>query len=228
VIVGVGLSQSATDIDELLGSVDRVKDNTGKLPVQVVADGGYTSGSNIHGMGERGVDFIAPVDGSFAQLKRMGIDEAFSRQAFVYDDGTNSYTCPAGHTLTYKGRQRRDKTWRSRYRASAADCQACPFKQQCCPKCKKLGRSVMRPEHESEVQSHAAKMQTEEAKQIYKQRGQIAEFPWAWIKEKLGLRRFRVRGLVKARLETVWVCVTYNIQQWIRLRWREQGAQAKT
>jgi transposase len=148
VVVGVGLSQSPTDIDELLGSVDRVKDNTGKLPVQVVADGGYTSGSNIHGMGERGVDFIAPVDGSHAQLKRMGIDEAFSRQAFVYDEGTNSYTCPAGHTLTYKGRQRRDKTWRSRYRASAADCQACPFKQQCCPKCKKLGRSVMRPEHE--------------------------------------------------------------------------------
>jgi hypothetical protein len=71
-------------------------------------------------------------------------------------------------------------------------------------------------------------MQTEEAKQIYKQRGQTAEFPWAWIKEKLGLRRFRVRGLIKAGLETIWACVTYNIQQWIRLRWRDQWAPAKT
>lgn len=86
----------------------------------------------------------------------------------------------------------------------------------------------MRSEHEAELEIHAAKMQTEEAKQIYKQRGQTAEFPWAWIKEKLGLRRFRVRGLMKAGLETIWACVTYNIQQWIRLRWREQWVQAKT
>jgi hypothetical protein len=228
VIVGVGLSQSPTDYDELLGSVDRVEQNTGKLPVQVVADGGYTSGNNIHGMGERGVDFIAPVDDSLTQLKQMGIDEAFSRQRFVYDGGTNSYVCPAGKTLSYKGKERRGKRWRYRYRASAADCQECPFKPQCCPKGKRLGRSVMRSEYESEVESHAAKMQTEEAKQIYKQRGQTAEFPSAWIKEKLGLRRFRVRGLMKAGLETIWACVTYNIQQWIRLRWREQWAQAKT
>lgn len=228
VIVGVGLSQSPTDYDELLGSVDRVEHNTGKLPVQVVADGGYTSGNNIHGMGERGVDFIAPVDDSLTQLKQMGIDEAFSRQAFVYDGGTDSYTCPAGKTLSYKGKERRGKSWRSKYRASAADCQACPFKLQCCPKSKRHGRSVMRSEHESEVESHTAKMQTEEAKQIYKQRGQTAEFPWAWIKEKLGLRRFRVRGLIKAGLETIWACVTYNIQQWIRLRWTDQWAQAKT
>ena len=228
VIVGVGLSQSPTDYDELLGSVDRVEHNTGKLPVQVVADGGYTSGNNIHGMGERGVDFIAPVADSLSQLKQMGIDEAFSRQVFVYVEETNSYVCPAGKTLPYKGKERRGKRWRYRYRASAADCQACVFKLQCCPKSKRVGRSVMRSEHESELEIHAAKMQTEEAKQIYKQRGQIAEFPWAWIKEKLGLRRFRVRGLRKAGLETIWACVTYNIQQWIRLRWREQWAQAKT
>lgn len=217
VIVGVGLSQSPTDYEELLGSVDRVEQNTGKLPVQVVADGGYTSGNNIHWMRERGVDFIAPVDD-------MG-DEAFSRQAFVYDEGTNSYTCPAGKTLPYKGKERRGKSLRYRYRGSALDCKACPFKMQCCPKNKKQGRSVMRSEYEPEIESHAAKMQTEEAKLIYKQRGQTAEFPSAWIKEKLGVRRFRVRGLIKAGLEIIWACVTYNIQQWIRLRWRDQWAQ---
>ena len=64
------------------------------------------------------------------------------------------------------------------------------------------------------------KMQTQQAKAIYRQRGAIAEFPNAWIKEKLGLRQFHVRGLIKAKLETLWVCLTYNIQQWIRLVWR--------
>ncbi len=63
-------------------------------------------------------------------------------------------------------------------------------------------------------------METAQAKEIYRQRGAVAEFPNAWIKDKLGLRQFHVRGLLKVKLETLWVCLTYNIQQWIRLVWR--------
>jgi hypothetical protein len=53
-----------------------------------------------------------------------------------------------------------------------------------------------------------------------KQRSAVAEFVNAWLKEKLGLRRFRVRGLAKIRTEAMWAALTYNVQQWIRLRWR--------
>ena len=52
-------------------------------------------------------------------------------------------------------------------------------------------------------------------------RGAVAEFPNAWIKEKLGLRKFSVRGLGKARCELMWSCLTYNIMQWVRLVWRQ-------
>lgn len=46
--------------------------------------------------------------------------------------------------------------------------------------------------------------------------------PNAWIKEKIGLRQFRLRGLGKVAREALWACLTYNIQQWIRLVWRPQ------
>jgi hypothetical protein len=65
-------------------------------------------------------------------------------------------------------------------------------------------------------------MQTDIARAIYKTRSQIAEFPHLWIKAKLGLRQFRVRGLPKVRMEARWAALTYDIQQWIRLRWRPQ------
>lgn len=227
VIVGAGLSQAAGDSDELEGAIDRLERNTGKVAMQVVADGAYASAYNIHVMGERGVELITPATDTLFQLEKSGIDKRFSRHAFVYDEATDSYTCPEGKTLRHVGKEKRGKILRERYRASAADCQGCPFKPQCCPSSKR-GRSVMRLEYQSEADSHAAKMQTEEAREIYKQRGHTAEFPSAWIKEKLGLRRFRVRGLVKAGLELIWACLTYNIQQWIRLRWRAQWAQAKT
>ena len=67
---------------------------------------------------------------------------------------------------------------------------------------------------------------TRSALAIYRERKRVAEFPNLWIKEKLGLRRFRVRGLVKATGEAIWACLTYNIQQWVRRRWRPQLAAA--
>ena len=62
------------------------------------------------------------------------------------------------------------------------------------------------------------KMASEEALQRYRCRARIAEFCHAWIKSKLGLRQFHVRGLVKAQMEMMWACLTYNLQHWIRLR----------
>ena len=68
------------------------------------------------------------------------------------------------------------------------------------------------------------RMRTDPAKAIYRQRSEVAEFPNAWIKAKLGIRQFRLRGLVKVGLEALWACLTYNIQQWIRLSWRQKLA----
>jgi Transposase DDE domain len=79
---------------------------------------------------------------------------------------------------------------------------------------------VVRAEEAPAVAAFRVKMATDEAKQIYRQRGPVAEFPNAWIKTKIGLRQFRLRGLAKVTMETMWACLTYNIQQWIRLRWR--------
>ena len=49
-----------------------------------------------------------------------------------------------------------------------------------------------------------AKMKTEQARQIYSQRSQIAKFPYAWIKERCGLRQFRCRGRLEASMEATW------------------------
>jgi hypothetical protein len=61
------------------------------------------------------------------------------------------------------------------------------------------------------------KMATQEAQAQYRRRSQVAEFCHAWIKSKLGLRQFHVRGLVKVQMEMLWACLTYNLQHWVRL-----------
>ena len=53
----------------------------------------------------------------------------------------------------------------------------------------------------AEVAEFRHKIQTEEARKIYRQRAQIAETPNLWIKAKFRLRQFNVRGLRKVGME---------------------------
>lgn len=231
IIVGVGVSQSGSDYEQLVPAVERVEDSFGQMPAQVVADGGFTSRPNIMDLDQRGVDFIGSMgDGvaqSAGQLDRRGVDPAFRPEAFSYDAASNTYHCPGGQTLKSAGKEERPGRTNYQYRAKAAVCQACPLKGQCCPQTASKGRMIVRGVDHPVVVAFNEKMQSEAAKQIYRQRGAVAEFPNAWIKEKLGLRQFRLRGLIKVSLETLWACLTYNIQQWIRLRWRARWAESR-
>jgi DDE family transposase len=78
-------------------------------------------------------------------------------------------------------------------------------------------RSITRSE-EPATMTFKAKMATEEAREIYAQRSQIAEFPHAWIKERCGLRQFRCRGRLKVAMEATWACLSYNLTRWFSIR----------
>ena len=105
-----------------------------------------------------------------------------------------------------------------RYTAEMQDCQSCPRKPQCCPENQKRGRSVLRSEESATVVAFRQKMATDAARGQYRRRSQVAEFAHAWIKSKLGLRQFHLRGLLKVQIEMLWACLSYNLQHWIRLR----------
>jgi hypothetical protein len=69
-----------------------------------------------------------------------------------------------------------------------------------CPTSSKTGRSIVRTEDGPEMTAFREKMETPEAKAVYKKRGQVAEFPHLCIKERFGLRQFSVRGLAKVKI----------------------------
>ena len=220
IIVAVDTTQAGTDYDELVGGIDAVEANTGQLPEQMVVDGGYIKNANIEEAAERGIDLIGPVAESNpeASLKKRGVSPDFYPDKFRYDERTDAFTCPAEKSLAFQRSSHRDGRMEYQYRAKAADCNNCPFRHQCCPK--GSPRMVIRKEDSEAVQVFRAKMQTEEAKRIYRCRAEVAETPNAWIKAAFGLRQFRLRGLRKAGMEAVWVCLTYNILQWTRLVWK--------
>ena len=232
VVVGVEVTQAGSDYRQLLPGLTRVEQNVGQPPAQMGVDGGYLSSDNIVAMAARGVELVGPAPTEAAahtsrttSYHRRGVAPAYEASQFVYDAASNTYQCPQGQRLHYDATYVRDGTQRIRHKARAAECQACPAKPLCCPG-NREGRSIERREHIAEVRAFREKMQTEAARAIYRQRAQVAEFPHLWVKAKLGLRQFRVRGLRNVRLEALWAVLTYNIQQWIRLCWRPTLAAA--
>jgi hypothetical protein len=153
----------------------------------------------------------------------LGRSGRFISSAFPYDAARNVYLCPAGKELTLHIVTNEDNGVRRHiYKAPKAACRTCALSDQCGPKSKRpeWRRAITRNEEPAASIAFKAKMETEAAKQIYRQRSQVAEFPHAWIKERCGLRQFRCRGREKTSMEAMWACLSYNIIRWLNIRSR--------
>jgi transposase len=218
IIVGVEVTLEASDSAQLLPAFERIEQRLKQKPQQIVADGGYTTCAAIQQMAERRVDFLGNLG---RDLTGSGITapHQLPPKDFLYNPETNRLRCPEGKLLLSQGRRNKGPgTIYHRYEARAEDCLSCRRKPECCPGNQRRGRSVMRLEESVMMMAFRQKMASEEAQQQYRRRGRIVEFCHAWIKCKLGLRQFHVRSRIKVRAEALWACLTYNLQQWIRLR----------
>ncbi|MGE5248902.1 MAG: IS1182 family transposase, partial [Bacteroidota bacterium] len=212
VIVNQALTTSSSDGSVKLSEVvDQVEANLDRKPDQLVADGAYTSRKNIIELADAGVDFIGSLpDREVRQAmsrKGAGVAEEFAGERFTKAAEGHALLCPAGRRLEYRQIQYKHGNGYEVYRAQGSDCTACEFHQRCCPKGFQNGRTVCLVISEPpEVTAFREKMQTPEAQQAYRKRAPVAESPNAWIKEKFGIRKFRLRGLIKAGIEALWAC----------------------
>jgi transposase len=225
IIVGAHLSQCSSDAHSLMPAVEEVVKNLDQKPGQVVVDGGFTNRDNIVKCAGQQIDLVGslpdPKDKSAAAMKSLGISKEFAPSQFRILDHGERLECPAGQPLERLRKNRKRGDLYQQYQARGADCAACGYQRQCCPNQPERGRTVsIRLEEQAEVTAFRKKMEAPEYQAIYRKRGAVAEFPNAWIKEKLGLRKFRVRGMAKAGSELLWACLTYNVMQWVRLVWR--------
>ena len=72
------------------------------------------------------------------------------------------------------------------------------------------------PKDTDEMFAFRQRMATPEAKELYKQRPSIAEYPNAECRNR-GLSQFRVRGQDKVRTVTLWYAITFNFMRMLKL-----------
>lgn len=226
IVVHVAATQQASDQQQLKGVLERLEQKK-LMPERIIVDGGYATAGNIELAEKKKVELIGPVPDLKKQqarnceqsLKRAGIATEFGPSAFIQIEDGKALQCPAGKRM---GRQCSNAEF-DQYVSKKSDCAGCPNQAQCSPK----GQRTVKVRKPNEVmQAYIKRMKEAENQARYKKRGPVAEFPHAWWKDKLGLRQFNVRGLVKVEIEVWWAALTYNIQQWVRLSWRANLAVA--
>ena len=102
-VVGIAVTQAASDVEQLVGGLEQVQKNTGAKPARRVADGGYASRENVEPMSQRGVELIAPWKESDSRsagaCKRQGMAEEFRPGVFTHDALSDTLRCPRGRSL---------------------------------------------------------------------------------------------------------------------------------
>lgn len=221
-VVNVEATTDAIDYRQMEPALKRCRETLGRLPEQMIADGDYTNHASVQVCAIAGVDFYGSWQDSWKPVERdaQGRSAAFISNAFPYDSERDCYICPEGKLLSHQAILNRDNGVRTHvYKAPKTSCYSCVSRAQCTSKNPRPNwrRSITRIEEPAATTAFKAKMQTQEARQIYHQRSQIAEFPHAWIKERCGLRQFRCRGKRKASMEATWACLSYNIVRWFSI-----------
>jgi transposase len=176
----------------------------GAEAVTVVADTGYSNGEHGALCARDGITAIVPR----AETVNPKGKQLFSRDQFNYDRESDSWSCPAGETLSlYKTSHTQKK---KEYTTTA--CHTCPLRSQCT---KAKQRVIVRDFYEDD---RAAMHQRAMADPTWmKLRRELAEHPFGTMKWLMGHPRFLVRGLKKAKAELALTALSYNLKRAISI-----------
>ena len=204
-IAAFELTNDCNDQCQLLPMAEAAKAALEAEALTAVADTGYSNGEQGQACAEAGITAVVP------RQRTVNTKDAkfFSRDAFTYDAGDDSFTCPAGEKLK---RSYISHTEQKTY-YTTSDCTACVLKAQCTTAQR---RKIARHFHEDARE--AMHRRALEDPNFMKRRRELVEHPFGTMKWMLGYPRFLVRGLKKAKAELALAVLGFNIKRSITIQ----------
>jgi len=211
-ITAADVVNTAADSGQLIPMVEQAEEVTGERTEITLADGGYHTAANLEAGEGRGQRFVMP------DRYHEGVQGQYFKDRFVYDATTDSYLCPHGQRLPFRGIRRSKLHSRGPFRVYCASRTACRSCQAygICTKDRHAGRALWIGPHDALLRQHREWMTTEEARHLYARRKGLIEPIFGILKEQMGSRRFLLRGLANVRAEFNLLATAFNL----RTLWR--------
>ena len=155
-IIGSEVVNDSSDVGQLHAMAKAAKEALDAEALQVLADEGYYSSTELKACEDDGIKAYVPVPKGNRQIEKKG---RFSLKDFSYDPAADAYRCPAGELLRPMEGRWENTSGRTeiRYASSAKTCKACPLKARCLSPTASR-RTIGRWEHEDVLERHRARM----------------------------------------------------------------------
>jgi hypothetical protein len=216
-------------LDGLEASLRDVKGEEEGLKGKIVmADGNYLSGENLKELEEREIEGLIPAGEE--ETKEEG--DRHLQEDFVYNEESNTYTCPCGQCLRFTGEVEIKGTKYKRYELGYKVCNKCAEKEKCRGRRRddRHGRALListKAEEKELIRRMRERMKDIYWKEIYGMRVQIIEPCFGDITYNKGMSRLNYRGKEKNGAQWRLYAMVHNIGKCIRpLMEREMGKTA--
>lgn len=191
----------ASEVDTTKTMVLRTRERLGLTPERLAADKAYGSAGLLSWLLQQGIEPHIPV--IERQHQTAG---KLTRDAFSYDRQSDSFTCPEGRQLTYRGRDIGARA--NVYFARPSDCGACRSKLDCTDgSARRLTRSF---DEDARDQVRALR-DTPSYARSRRLRKRIERL-FGHLKRNIAFRRLRLRGLSGAKEEFLLAAAVQNLQ----------------
>lgn len=207
-IVHHEVTSEGTDNAQLEPMAKKAKAVLGSEHLDVVADAGYSNGTQFAACEEAGITPYVPLNRA---PQHSALGGFFTIDRFTYDAAKDRYRCPAGKWLVL---QQVNQAQLCRvYAARADECASCAQKSRCTAAKR---RHVQRHAHEEAFERMQKRL--EEQPHMLARRRSLAEHPFGQIKcWVMGDGRLLLRGLRGARTEIALAVLARNLRRVINI-----------
>jgi transposase len=191
--------------------LDKHQAHTGCEARAAVADSKYGTTENFLELHDRGVRAHIPILSELQKgsNRREGI---FDISEFIYNEATDTYTCPAGNHLQKKKHKKKRRA--DEYSAGKKICQTCALRDKCT---RSSGpRTIKRHHRQNDLDQMHRISHSVWAKRDMRRRKHVMEGSFADAANNHGFKRSRWRGLERATIQNLIIAAVQNIRKLIK------------
>ena len=217
-ITATKVVNTAADSGQLTSMLEQAEALTGERVPITLADGGYHTVANLETGEQRGQTLV------MTERYKDTAQGPYFKDRFLYEPETDSYLCPNGQPLHFRGLRHQERLHSGQirvYSASRTACRLCPA-MGICTKDKHGGRALWIGPSDRLLNEHRQWMRTDQARALYARRQQLSEPVFGILKDQMGARRFLLRGLLNVCAEFTLIATAFNLKTlsgvWKRLK----------
>lgn len=206
-IADTTVTTAANDKNILSEVIDKVTEETGIRPKEVLADSGYNQDDAVRKTEEKGSECYLPEVGNAQRAtdSRNGI--SFKKA----ENEENAYICPSGRKLTYRRTVGKHGSDYKVYRVKASLCKDCPLRSKCTSS--KHGRTIWVRKFTEWRHEFNAKMTTPEACAKIASRKGLIENVFGTLKTWMGKIPLLTTGRKHVQTEIDLYAMCYNLKR---------------